>query len=185
MRCMGIDAGCRRVGIWLGELNPETGEIRTDYAAIKFTTDGIAFWDFPAIVPAFFETMLPYSTISKQVLVTERIVGLMIGAKWSMMQWGHVYLITRPVIKTVLLGTSRGTDKDIRIALQELYPALRHTTRDNKIRGDIWAAIATAHVGVTLLKMQPHYRFQRMQSVIEMLHGDTDPFAISEEHGQE
>jgi len=168
MRCMGIDMGSKRVGVWMGEIKPATGTIVTYSAAIYDTSDPKLWTTLPSIVPAFFEVTLPFSANNKTTLLTERLIGLLIGCRFTHEQWDYIYFVTRPTIKWALLGVARGTDKDIRAALLDLYPDL---AKDKRIKGDIWSAIAVAHTGAVFLQGDKLRKSDKVVSLSQLLFG--------------
>jgi len=168
MRILGIDMGYRRIGVWMGEIHPPTGTIVTQYAKCIDLDATPFFWQhIPNIVPVIFEVAVPYGTLGKYTLLTERLLGLIIGMKYSPVTWERVYFITRPTVKSILLNTPKGTDKDVRLALQQIYPSL--SERDKRITRDVWSAIAVAHAGAVLLQGEHYERMRRMPSLTDIL----------------
>lgn len=153
MFCCGLDVGTRHVGIWRGDLDFRSGVIRHDYAkVIELPNQATDLYTCGLILPCFIEIPVPYGSVPSTVLATERLIGFIIGSKFSPSQFHHVYLISRPTIKAVLCGTTKATDADIRDALIQMWGGTGKGEPLYGIKKDVWAALAAATAGCILLR---------------------------------
>lgn len=135
MKYVGIDLGLKRVGYVVYKAG-----VITDAGVINIS-------DFHDLF-SWAKSMLPGETVIVEVPVpfgrsptTILQMAAQVGIIWTVTE--EIICLTRPEIKTALVGTPRAKDKDVRAALKlklENYDLL--VEHGVKIKGDAWSALA-------------------------------------------
>lgn len=91
------------------------------------------------------EVPQPYGTSPVSIFRVAVMAGMIVYL-WHKEVGGDFMLIPRPVVKTLLCGTPRAKDKDVRASVILFMSSyLNYTERDLQkrgVRGDVWQALA-------------------------------------------
>jgi len=142
MVVLGIDPGIKRIGIALVDVSKKELLYSTvANSPVEFYTRLLELPKLPNVI--IVEAISPWGVAPMTVVFTATVMGMMlVPMLGEFLLQVPVYFIQRQSIKSLLVGSAKARDKDVRDYLIGFWG--KEQCKRAKVKGDAWSALALA-----------------------------------------